>query len=378
MSKVIIIGDIIVDKYIYGTSSRLSPEAPVPIVVQKNIIEKTGGAGLVYENLKSLGVDVDILKLSNPPCIKTRIICDGHYVTRIDEDFITENASDIICQTDFTNYDYVIISDYNKGVVDQTRQIIDHINSFNCKIIVDPKREYSKYAGAWLVKPNFKEYHDFNFKKWSGNIITTDGDNFVTAKIDGRNYSIKPEKVEVNDVTGAGDCFIAGFVYGLINNYDYETCLLLATKSATTSVNHLGTYVIQPEDIIDKVVFTNGCFDVLHAGHLQLLKQAKQKGNKLIVGLNSDASVKKLKGISRPINNVEIRKEQLLALPWVDEVIIFNEETPYNLIKKIKPFLIVKGGDYTVDQVVGNDLANVEIIPILKNYSSTKIIEKIK
>ena len=125
------------------------------------------------------------------------------------------------------------------------------------------------------------------------------------------------------------------------------------------------------------IVFTNGCFDILHTGHFELLKAAKEKGNKLIVGLNDDDSVRRLKGSSRPINPVEIRKKQLETLTWVDEVIVFSEDTPYNLIKSIKPNLIVKGGDYTVEDVVGHDLTSVYIVPTVEDFSTTSILEKI-
>ncbi len=125
------------------------------------------------------------------------------------------------------------------------------------------------------------------------------------------------------------------------------------------------------------IVFTNGCFDILHTGHFELLKAAKEKGDKLIVGLNDDNSVKRLKGNSRPINPVEIRKKQLEILSWVDEVIVFSEDTPYNLIKSLKPTLIVKGGDYKVNEVVGHDLTSVYIVPTVKGFSTTSILEKI-
>ena len=143
MKKVLVIGDVIIDKYIYGTSTRLSPEAPVPVIEFKKEISTLGGAGLVYENLISLGVDAELCDLSNPKSVKTRIICDGHYVTRIDDDKKTINADYKILEKDFSDYDYVILSDYNKGVLDKGPELIRHINSFGCKTIVDPKRHKS-------------------------------------------------------------------------------------------------------------------------------------------------------------------------------------------------------------------------------------------
>ena len=374
---ILVLGDIIIDKYVYGTSTRLSPEAPVPIVTHQRSVETQGGAGLVYNNLKNLGVDVDLFDYDFPKSTKTRVLCDGHYVTRIDDDIIAD-SNDIfnkITAQDWSEYEYVILSDYNKGTLEYAKDIIEHFNSFGCKVIVDPKRDCSNYEGAWLVKPNFTEYTKFNFNTWKGNIITTNADKDVIAKIDGKEYIVPVDKVEVSDVTGAGDCFIAGFVYGLTKNYDYKKCVETAIKGSTESVKHVGTYKLQEKDLLNKVVFTNGCFDVLHKGHLTLLKEARSLGDKLVVGLNSDESVKRIKGSDRPFNDLDTRKEQLLLIPYVDDVIIFEEDTPYNLIKELSPDLIVKGGDYNVEEIVGHDLAPVHIVPTVEGYSTSKILE---
>ena len=377
--KVLVIGDVIIDKYVYGTSSRISPEAPVPVITYIEEKETRGGAGLVYENLKSLGVEVDMFETQGKVSVKTRIICDGHYVTRIDDD-AQANGTEVLKQvqeTDFSQYDYVVLSDYNKGVLDEAKDIIKHINTFECKIIVDPKENAWFYENAWLVKPNYSEFHDLGFGEWQGNIITTNAGEEIIAQIDGKNYEIEVDAVEVADVTGAGDCFLAGFVYALTKGYSYKRCLEIATKGSTESVKHVGTYILNKEDLENTVVFTNGCFDILHTGHFELLKAAKEKGDKLIVGLNDDVSVQRLKGKSRPINPVEIRKKQLEILSWVDEVIVFSEDTPYNLIKSLKPNLIVKGGDYKVNEVVGHDLTSVYIVPTVEDFSTTSILEKI-
>lgn len=377
--KVLVLGDIIVDKYIYGTSTRISPEAPVPVVTYQREVETVGGAGLVYENLKSLGVDVTLFVMPGKPSVKTRVICDGHYITRIDNDVHT-NGLDVlkrVLTTDFTVYDYVILSDYNKGTLDESIEIIKHINTYGCRIIVDPKEHSSHYEGAWLVKPNEKEFQEY-FINWHGNIITTRADKSVVANIDNEVFEIDVEPVEVSDVTGAGDCFLAAFVYGLTKGYDYKHAIELAVKGSTESVKHVGTYTLQQRDLEERVVFTNGVFDILHKGHFELLKEAKFLGAKLIVGINSDASVKRLKGETRPINNQMKRISQLEILPWVDQVVVFDEDTPYELIKKIKPHVIVKGGDYTVETVVGHDLAEVHLVPTVEGYSTTEIIEASK
>jgi D-beta-D-heptose 7-phosphate kinase/D-beta-D-heptose 1-phosphate adenosyltransferase len=378
--RVLIIGDIIIDKYIYGTSTRLSPEAPVPVITHERTEETLGGAGLVYKNLKSLGVDVELYDAGYKKSVKTRVMCDGHYVTRIDDDFIVpgDAFADHIMLIDFSEFDYVILSDYNKGTLDYAIDIIAHINKFDCKVIVDPKRHVSHYDGAWLVKPNRKEYKELEFESWTGNIITTGDSNPVLADIEGNKYFIEMDPIEVADVTGAGDCFLAAFVYGLTRDYDYKKCLELAIQGARTSIVHSGTYILKQSDLEERVIFTNGVFDILHKGHFELLNEARSLGDKLIVGINSDASVKRLKGETRPINNQIKRISQLEILPWVDQVVVFDEDTPYELIKQINPHVIVKGGDYTVEQVVGHDLADVHIVKTVEGYSTTKIIEASK
>ncbi|MDC0002473.1 PfkB family carbohydrate kinase [bacterium] len=378
--KVLVFGDVIIDKYIYGTSERISPEAPVPVVKYQREVETLGGAGLVYENLKSLGVDVTLLQTEQPRSVKTRVICDGHYITRIDDDKVADSTAVLrnVLRSDFSQWDYVILSDYNKGVLDESLKIIEHLNKFNCKIIVDPKEHANQYKGAWLVKPNNSEFIKFGFNNWQGNIITTNAGDNVVASIDGVDYNLPVAQVEVSDVTGAGDCFLAAFVYGLTKNYDYTQCLELAIKGSRCAVQHVGTHTLTHNDIEERVIFTNGVFDIMHTGHFNLLKEARSLGDKLVVGLNSDASVKRLKGNDRPVNNIEKRVEQISMLPWVDEVHVFEQDTPYELIKYIQPNLIVKGGDYTVETVVGHDLADVHLIPTVKGYSTTNIIENSK
>ena len=378
--KVLVLGDIIIDKYIYGTSTRISPEAPVPVVTYQREVETLGGAGLVYENLKSLGVDVELLEYASKKCVKTRVMCDGHYVTRIDDDHYADGVEvcNTILRNDFSKYEYVILSDYNKGVLDESIKIIEHLNKFGCKVIVDPKSHAQNYEGAWLVKPNEKEFGDFGFTNWQGNIITTNAGENVVASIDGKVYDIPVDNKEVADVTGAGDCFLAAFVYGLTKDYDYKRCIELAVRGSTQSVKRVGTYTLAVSDLEDCVVFTNGVFDILHKGHFELLAEARTLGEKLIVGINSDASVKRLKGETRPINNQMKRISQLEILPWVDQVIVFHEDTPYELIKELKPHVIVKGGDYTVDEVVGHDLADVHLVQTVEGYSTTSIIEASK
>ena len=377
--KVLVLGDVIIDKYIYGTSTRISPEAPVPVITYIEEKETRGGAGLVYENLKSLGVDVDMFETQGQVSVKTRIICDGHYITRIDDD-AQANGTEVLKQvqeTNFSQYDYVVLSDYNKGVLDEAREIIKHINTFNCKIIVDPKENQWFYEGAWLVKPNYSEFESLEFDNWQGNIITTNAGEEVIATIDGKRYEVPVDNLEVADVTGAGDCFLASFVYALTKGYDCEKAIKVAVRGSTESVKHAGTYILKKADLEDVVVWTNGVFDILHIGHLKLLRHAYSLGNRLIVGINSDASVKRLKGDLRPINDQNTRKELLLELGFVDDVIIFDEDTPLEAMTVLEPDIIVKGGDYTFDTVVGNHLAEVVIFPTVEGHSTSATIKKI-
>ena len=377
--KVLVLGDIIIDKYIYGTSERISPEAPVPVVKYLHEVETLGGAGLVYENLKSLGVNVTLFETNQPHSIKTRIICDGHYITRIDDDKDADSNAVLanVLRSDFSQWDYVVLSDYDKGVLDNAKQIIAHINSQGPKVIVDPKRYAHDYEGAWLVKPNNSEYTKFEFDEWQGNIITTDAGHSVSATIDNIQYTVPVEQVEVSDVTGAGDCFLAAFVYALTKDYSHQKCLEIAVSASTLSVKHQGTYILDKQDVEYTKVFTNGCFDIVHRGHIEMLKASKQLGDWLVVGVNTDRSVRHLKGESRPINNESDRKVMLESLDFVDEVILFNEDTPLELIQRVQPDIITKGGDYTVDTVVGNQLAKVVILPTVDDYSTTKTIQRI-
>lgn len=378
--KVLVVGDIIRDHYVYGTMERLNPEGAAPLVRCTREETRLGGAANVWNNLISLGVDADIVEYNeHHQCVKSRVICDGHYVTRIDRD-IKANGDDILRiveAMDLSQYAYVILSDYNKGATDRSLDIIREANAAGCKVIVDPKRDMHHYAGAWLVKPNENEYGRFGFDKWKGNIITTRAGGSVRSKLYGMHISTEVKRVDVADVTGAGDCFLAAFVYGLTKQYDHKKCLDIAAAAASISVSHPGTYVLEPSDVEQKIVFTNGCFDILHRGHIEYLEQSRALGSSLIVGLNSDESVRRLKGQSRPINNEDDRKMALESLRCVDRVIIFDEDTPYDLIKYVKPDIITKGGDYRPEDVVGNDLADVVILPFKQGYSTTSIVEKL-
>jgi D-beta-D-heptose 7-phosphate kinase/D-beta-D-heptose 1-phosphate adenosyltransferase len=413
-----VIGDFILDIFEYGHSNRISPEAPVPVIKLEKTEYAAGGAANVAQNLHSLGCKVNAIgivgideeggKLSeylssmyvsyvkdheSPTITKKRLICNNQQIARIDKEQKFKNPINVsnYCGDDT---EYLVVSDYNKGTIGDCSKQFKKLKERNIKVLVDPKQDLYNYKHAWLVKPNKKEFkelvndfvdyddlirkailackkYDFEYM-----LVTLGADGMILV---GQNGHIKRQQsfeTEVFDITGAGDSTLAGLVYGLVNDNTIDESLEIASRVAGVAVSHNGTYSVKEKDIKEKVVFTNGCFDVLHLGHLKLLKFAKQQGDKLVVAINSDASVKKLKGETRPKFNQEDRKAMLESLAIVDEVIVFEEDTPYDLIKSVKPDIIVKGGDYTVETTVGHDLAEVVIFPRVKDYSTSKILEE--
>jgi len=385
--KIGLIGDHITDIYVYGEMKRFSPESPIPIFDIKTVESRPGGASNVNNNLIALGSYSDYHYDATDYSIKRRYVCDNHIMFRCDEDKMS-NCDPMEIEFD-DDVKYVILSDYNKGVLRNSQKLIHKLKKEGRIIVVDPKRSLVNYDGADIVKLNEEEYHRFSMidaespqdvRKFYniGTLIITRGKRGpIIANKDGTTQLDGIDK-EVADVTGAGDIFIAAMTHYLSKGKSIYKACELANQLAALSVGHFGTYKLTEEDVKSvekKVVFTNGCFDILHKGHIDYLKKSKALGDKLIVGLNSDKSVSKLKGKGRPINNQEDRKSVLEALSFVDEVIIFSSDTPYELIKQIEPDIITKGGDYTVEQVVGNDLAEVVIIPLTEGYSTTKTVE---
>jgi len=380
---IVVIGDYIKDHYIYGSVERISPESPIPIF--KTIKEefRDGGSGNVVNNLMALGENV--LHHHDPSnSLKKRYVCDNHIVFRADTENYKINSK---TEFDLKNCNYVILSDYNKGFLHNSQQIIDYCKSMGKKVIVDPKKSLDNYKNASIIKLNQKEFKEYG----SGNtpeqirklynidkIVITSADQGIYISTEKGDISLPNRDIhQVADVTGAGDVFLAAMTHFLDKGNHITNACIKAMRLASLSVTKFGTYVLTEEDIAKtKVIFTNGCFDIIHRGHVDYLKESKKLGYKLIVGLNSDTSVRRLKGDSRPINNEEDRKHVLENLDCVDEVIIFDEDTPYELIKNIKPDIITKGGDYKPNEVVGNELADVVIIPFLEGYSTTKILER--
>lgn len=385
MRSIGLVGDMIKDIYIYGECNRISPESPIPVFEEKSIVITDGGSGNVAKNLKSLGVKVEHYH-SKEISEKIRYVVGDQIMFRSDKDIISKDA---ITNVKFSKeIRYAILSDYNKGVLANPGILIDSLNNQNIKSIVDIKKNIEHYKNAFIVKMNEKEYstycnnRDLNELRQQyniENIIVTLGSKGSLIATPKNQITIKTEQHQVSDVTGAGDVFISALAYFINIDESVVKSAEYATKLASLSVTKFGTYNITQEDIRKikpKVIFTNGCFDILHKGHIDYLKKSKELGDKLIVGINSDDSVKRLKGEKRPVNNQNDRKELIESLKFVDEVIIFNEDTPYNLIKKLRPDIITKGGDYKNEtDVVGHDLAKVILIPFVEGYSTTKILE---
>jgi D-beta-D-heptose 7-phosphate kinase/D-beta-D-heptose 1-phosphate adenosyltransferase len=355
--------------------------------------------------------------------VKNRILVNRHQVLRIDTEdshnieTLTHNKIIEIIKKNISKYCVILISDYNKGVCtpELIREIISIANKNNIKVICDPKKtDISIFKGCYCITPNKLELESLLQMK-----ITSPQEieqafllmqNFieiplVTLSEKGIAY-LQNGKVNIShaiakdviDVTGAGDTVISTIAYCLQNEIEFSKAVELANKAASIVVSKLGTSfvtrqdlhqektkIVQNFDVIKneiagkKVVFTNGCFDILHKGHVKYLAKARELGDVLIVGVNSDASVRILKGNSRPVNDLDSRMEILAGLESVSFVIPFQEETPYELIKQIQPAVLVKGGDYEAEKIVGFDIAKqTVVIDFVNGFSTTKIIEKLK
>ncbi len=458
--KILVIGDLMIDHYLWGEMNRISPEAPVPIVDIKDESITLGGAGNVIKNLTSLNADCtilsvigtdddsksiinEILKLnlgidnliideSRTGSKKSRVIISNQQVLRIDREVkseISESISDQLINK-FTetikDYDLVLISDYGKGVINEavSKKIINLSKRLGKKVLVDPKgSNFKKYEGAYLITPNKKEAFQANNIKISDNETLEDSlkslkNNYnldvalITLSEDGIAFyesclEVSSTKArEIYDVTGAGDTVIASLGYciscGLKINEAVEFANLAAgvviskvgSSTATfeeislfqDSIEHKGK-VLSEDSLINelkssdqkKIVFTNGCFDILHRGHVDYLEEARKLGDILVVAVNSDQSIKRIKGDNRPINSESDRASIISKLESVDYVTIFDDDTPEKLIASIRPTILVKGADYKGKEIAGSKYANqVILIDFVEGKSSSNIIEKIK
>ena len=463
--KILVIGDLMIDYYLLGTSDRISPESPVPIIDINNESTLLGGAGNVVNNLKALGSKIDVISVlgdcknskelknllkeidistkyliteeGRKASKKTRIIVSKQQVVRYDRESTNEisiESQNTILDTFkkiISNYDIVLLSDYGKGVLTTklTKSLINTAKNYGKKVLVDPKgRDYSKYKGAYLLTPNKKEASE------ASNISIIDDKSLsmaisklkskfdlevsiITLSEDGiavydNQFRVHPTIArEVFDVTGAGDTIISAIAFCLAFGINIDDAIKFSNLAAAVVVGKIGSAsaslneINEYESSINKssseehiktleeitfltkdlkakgkrIVFTNGCFDLIHIGHISYLESAKSFGDILIVGLNSDRSITAIKGKERPINTQSDRAYILAALEVVDYVVIFDEDTPYNLINEIKPNILVKGSDYKGKKVVGQNIAEeLKLIKFIPDKSSSLIIEKIQ
>ena len=463
--KILVIGDLMIDQYLWGNSKRISPEAPVQVIDIKNDSLSLGGAGNVINNLKAFGAKVDIISVIGNCDVsnelkqllkdtkisvkylftqndritskKSRVISSQQQVIRFDRESTEEvnlKSQDLILKTFkkiVENYEIILLSDYGKGVLTNnlTSSLIEIANKHHKRVLIDPKGlDFSKYKGAYLLTPNKKEASEATKIDIKDDLSLTDaliklkseyslGVSLITLSEQGiaifdDKLSIQPTiSKEVYDVTGAGDTVLASLGFALACGHDINKSVKFANLAAGVVVGKIGSATATFNEIIEyesslnkssseahiktqdeistlinelkhkgkKIVFTNGCFDLLHAGHVRYLETAKGFGDILILGLNSDESVRKLKGVGRPINNEIDRAYILAALEAVDFVVIFEEDTPYNLISSIKPDILVKGGDYKNKDIVGQNIVNeLQLVEFVEGKSTTQTISKIQ
>lgn len=465
--KILVIGDLMIDHYVWGSCERISPEAPVQVVDVKNESNRLGGACNVAHNLialnaqvfvcgvvgnddtglwlgdklESIGVDISYLFVdtSRPTTKKTRVIIANQQVLRIDRE--SKAPIDSSIQIDIMQrlhavldeVDCIIISDYGKGLLNDelTQFVITYAKKKSKFVLCDPKgKDYSKYRGATLLTPNKKE------AELATDIIISNEESLIRAGMTLKNKCqldislitlsedgigifandamerIPTRAKEVYDVTGAGDTVIAALGFALSSGCDILQACEFANAAAAVVVGKVGSAVATHNEILqyahtqpsnlqqhieskiiskenllkilktlkqNKIVFTNGCFDILHIGHLNYLNHARDLGGLLIVGLNDDDSIKRLKGKERPINPLNNRALMLAGLECVDYVVSFSEDTPLELIKAIQPDVLVKGGDYHNKEVVGSEYAKeVILIDFVEGYSTSNIIDSIQ
>ena len=456
------------DKYIVGTTNRISPEGPIPVLDIKKEVGMLGGVGNVVRNLSTLATETYLVSLlgddlaskevekklnniniynnlikdpSRPTIIKSRFIANNQQILRVDKEKITSINKKIekkvyeFSKKQILKTNAVVISDYNKGLITENilKKIISFAKIHKKPIIVDPKSSnFSKYRGATIITPNIKELEavlkkkiinekqiiDFSRKlisKFNFNyLLVTMGKSgmILISRKQKKIVKLKAESEEVFDVSGAGDTVVSYIAAGLASSLKIEEVVEIANLAAGVVVNKTGTSVAHLSEVLlsinknnyhlskvmdfseakkiinfwlnkkNKIGFTNGCFDYLHPGHISLFKQAKKKCSKLIVAINSDNSVVKNKGPLRPKQKLNTRLQILNSIPFIDLIIVFSDKTPLNIIKKIKPHLLIKGSDYRESQIVGAKEVKkyggkILRAKTLKNFSSSIIIDEI-
>ena len=460
-TRILVVGDVMLDTYWRGDTNRISPEAPVPVVQVNQFDSRAGGAANVALNAASLGCKVKLVgivgndesseclekilqkynvehefsKIANIPTIKKlRIISHNNQLIRLDfeKKMYDCNFSELleIYKRQLDCSDIVILSDYGKGTLGCVKELIKLARSRGVPILIDPKsKDFSIYDGATLITPNLQEFEtivgecntdeDIVNKAISlidkhnleALLVTRGAQGMSLIKKDRQTIHIPARVREVFDVTGAGDTVIATLGAAMAAGIKMEQAVFLANTAAGVVVRKLGTeaitdaelrralqrqndphagimseddllkYVEEAKSRGEKIVMTNGCFDILHSGHVLYLEHAKSLGNRLIIAVNDDDSIKRLKGNGRPVNALQERMLVLASLRAVDWVVPFSEDTPERLIKKISPDILAKGGDYNEEQIAGAKHVRatggeVVIIPFVDGFSTTNMIKK--
>src|SRR6202790_1263247 len=469
---VLCVGDLMLDEFVYGEVSRISPEAPAPVIAVQRRESNIGGAGNVARNIAALGarcIFVGLIggdeageklraELSQQDGIESVLVCDPARPTTRKVRFVSEHFSTHMLRADWELAqpaaadieqqlidvvlpllplaDIVLLSDYAKGVLTARviRKVIDAARKLGKRVIVDPKSpNFAIYRGATLLTPNRKEFAEATRSRADSEksiaeaaqdamqladceamLVTQSEQGMTLVPRNGEVVHVPAHPVKVRDVSGAGDTVAAVLAVTLAAGADWETALRMVNAAAAVAVGKKGTASVTSAELRRKILphaflaaaekiiaeggdldahlsdwrkqglrigFTNGCFDILHPGHVKVLTAARAACDRLIVGLNSDASVKRLKGEGRPVQDERARSEVLAALEAVDLVAIFEDDTPIRLIAQIKPSVLVKGGDYTRDQVVGHEIVEagggeVLLVDVLRGFSTTSLVNR--
>lgn len=462
-ANVLVLGDVMLDRYWFGSTNRISPEAPVPVVKVQDNEDRAGGAANVAMNIAALNVPVTLHGLvgqddagraldtllsthhiknhcvaltTHPTITKLRILSRHQQLLRLDfeEGFQNVESDELLAKlrSEITAYGALVLSDYGKGTLNQVQQMIQIARQANLPVLIDPKgTDFERYRGATLLTPNMSEFEavagrcqdeadivekglkmiqDFDL---SALLITRSEKGMTLLRPNQTPFHLPTQAKEVYDVTGAGDTVISVLAIALADGRPMEEACYLANAAAGVVVGKLGTSTVSPvelenaihqraetgfgvvseselKEIVsaaksrgEKIVMTNGCFDILHPGHVSYLENARKLGDRLIVAVNTDESVKQLKGDSRPINELSARMAVLAGLASVDWVVPFGEKTPQRLISEILPDLLVKGGDYRPEEIAGSQevWANggeVRVLNFENGCSTTNVIKKIQ
>lgn len=462
-AQVLVVGDLMLDRYWQGPTSRISPEAPVPIVKVEQHEDRPGGAANVALNVTALGAGVSLVGLvgddeagialekqlqsarvncafsktdGEPTITKLRVISRHQQLIRLDfeEPFSSDYGEQVVNATTplLANVGVLVLSDYGKGTLSDCQRLVREAKAQNVAVLVDPKGcDFTRYRGATLLTPNLSEFEaivgvckteDELVTRGQALVKTLELDALLVTRSEQGMTLIRANKEELHfpararevfDVTGAGDTVISTLAAALAAGEDLPNAVALSNIAASIVVGKLGTAaisapelrrevskeqraekgVVTEEQLLialadaraagESIVFTNGCFDILHAGHVGYLAQARAQGDRLVLAINSDESVSRLKGLGRPINPVERRMAVLSGLEAVDWVLYFDEDTPERLLEQVRPDVLVKGGDYGIDGVVGGEFVRsyggeVKVLSFLDDCSTTAIVEKIQ